>query len=90
MESLFYSVNVKYLLITDGPIVKEIELLKASTEISGSKLAWLVALAAVLKKEESANTNNRLYIQAYNDYKKVTYQCGVNSGFYNIHYQLTK
>ena len=88
MESLFYSVNIKYLLITNSPIVKEIELIKASTEISGSKLAWLVALAAILKKEESTNTNTRLYIQAYNDYKKVTYQCGVNSGFYNIHYQL--
>jgi hypothetical protein len=88
MESLLYSVNVKYLLITDSPVAKEMEQLKASTEISGSKLTWLVALAAVLKKEESANTNTRFYIQAYNDYKKTAYQCGVNSGFYNIHYQL--
>ena len=88
MESLFCNMNIKYLLSTDSPLIKGIEQLKASTETSGGKLAWLVGLVAVLRKEESPSNCTNLYIDTYNNYKKAVYQCGVNSGFYNMHYQL--
>jgi hypothetical protein len=88
MRSLFCNMNIKYLLSIDSPVIKEIEQLKASTETSGGNLAWLGGLAAVLRNEESPINCTNLYVDTYNNYKKAVYQYGVNSGFYNMHYQL--
>lgn len=87
MKTLFLSVKIKFMAGNheDYAIMDEIKALRANSEMSGNKLSLLLILIFLMKNERFAVTHPTFYAQLYNDYKKMTYQCSVNTDLLSSH-----